>query len=489
MTPTRLALLPLLSLTLLPSARADALVGWRTDGTGRYPDATPPAAWAPDTNIAWQAPMPAPGNGTPVLVGDRLFVTAEPNTLLCVAAADGKILWQKTAAYADIMTPEQAAQAQQDETRSGELQNQMKPLEKALHDAKQALEKAQKPPPPPAAEGADKPAPPPVDEAAVAAAKAKVDEVQKQLAPLKQEHDRLGTWRLPPTHPVNGYASTTPVSDGQRVWVLFGNGVAACFDRDGNRVWMRLVEKPNHGWGHSASPVLAGGRLITHIHRLIALDLATGEEAWRLDAGMHWGTPVVTRIGDTEVVVTPGGDVVRATDGKAVARNLCSLEYNAPIVHDGIAYFIQHKGKAVRLPATIGEPQAVPEVLWTTEPEKDRYYASPVWVDGLLYAVTQKGVFSAIDATTGQVVYRQELNLGGTAYPSITFAAGVLFVSSDNGTTAVVQPGREFKELGRNKLEPFRASPVSAGGRLFLRGQKNLYCIEARPVAAPAPAP
>src|SRR4051812_46242034 len=79
-------------------------VGWRGDGTGRYPTATPPLHWSETTGIAWKTPLPARGGATPVLVGDRLFVTAEPDELLALSVSDGHILWQRHATVLDALS-------------------------------------------------------------------------------------------------------------------------------------------------------------------------------------------------------------------------------------------------------------------------------------------------------------------------------------------------------------------------------------------------
>ena len=73
-------------------AHAQPVVGWRTDGTGRYPDADPPITWSAQENVVWKTPMPDWSNATPVVVGDRIFVCSEPADLICVRAADGT-LW------------------------------------------------------------------------------------------------------------------------------------------------------------------------------------------------------------------------------------------------------------------------------------------------------------------------------------------------------------------------------------------------------------
>ena len=82
-----------------------------------------------------------------------------------------------------------------------------------------------------------------------------------------------------------------------------------------------------------------------------------------------------------------------------------------------------------------------------------------------------------LDAATGKRVYEERLNLNGATYPSISLAGNRIYVSSDSGATVVLQPGREYKELARNKLEPFRSSLVFEGKRVYIRTEKHLYCI------------
>lgn len=449
------SVLVVLSLAMVWPAGADPVTGWRTDGTGRYPQADPPTVWSAEKNVLWAAPMPGWSNATPILVGDRIFVCSEPTTLLCVSAADGKILWQKTNTYDELLGPEELAQARQDREKADQIIKELGPLKKQFTTLRDQLKKAPK--------DAD--------------LRARAKGVKKQVDSLEAQLELVSKWRLPPANPTNGYSSSTPTSDGRNVYVLFGTGAAACYDLEGSRKWVRFIEKPKDGYGHSASPLLAGGKLLVHVVDLVALDTDTGEELWRTKSQYRWGSPVRAKIGDVDVAVTAGGDVVRVSDGRALARGLAKLEYSAPLICENTAYFIEHGGKAVRLPAEAAE-QIKPPSLWQTRPKKDRYYASPVFHEGLLYAVNQTGAFSAIDAGSGEVVYEKALELGkGTCYPSVTLAGKYIFVSSDSGTTIVVRPGREYEQVARNTLEVFRSSPVFSGTRLYIRGSKKLYCI------------
>jgi outer membrane protein assembly factor BamB len=231
-----------------------------------------------------------------------------------------------------------------------------------------------------------------------------------------------------------------------------------------------------------------------HILNVTALDKTTGNVIWQNRLPESWGTPAAARVAwskivadgnnltitatPMDVIVTAHGDVVRVSDGKALARNVSKLDYCSPIVENhNTVYFIENGGKAISLKADDADTVTA-TTLWTTEPRKDRYYGSPVILDGVIYACNQANIFSAIDATTGKVIYEQTLNLGkGACYPSVTLAGGLLFVGNDNGTTIVLKPGRTYEEVATNRLEPYRSSPVFVGDRMYVHGLKTLYCI------------
>jgi outer membrane protein assembly factor BamB len=213
----------------------------------------------------------------------------------------------------------------------------------------------------------------------------------------------------------------------------------------------------------------------------VALDAETGREKWRARTGFSWGTSGYVNINGTDIIVTPKSHFIRASDGKIIGGGrICTLTYNSPTILDGKAYFIQNNGKAVEIPKQAGDKLVLKE-LWKTSPKKDRYYASPVVHDGLVYAITQRNVFSVIDADNGKIVYSRTLDLGkGTVYPSITLGGKYIYVSHDNGTTLVLEHGREYKEVAKNKLEKFRSSPVFIGTKMYIRTLQHLYCIGKR---------
>lgn len=447
----------LIVLTVCSGLFADEPYGFRVNGQGRFPDATPVTEWGPAKNVVWQTPMPTFSNASPVLCGDRLFVCSEPTTLVCVNLADGKILWQKSNGYLDILTdPAEQAKAKEDMKKGDEIKVRLAVKDKELNDAAGASNKNK-------------------DDADL---KKKVQDLDKEVKTIRAELSQI-SYAMPQAHESNGYSSATPVTDGKNVWAVFGTGVVVCYDMEGKLIWGRKIEIPPNAWGSCISPVLAGNVLLVQYNNFFGLDPATGKEIWKLSTPTGWGTPVLAKIGDQYVAYTAAGSAVTAADGKEVVKGLpvgpLGARFNSPLLQDGVLYFIQGKPFAYKLPAT---PTAKPEKLWDGEAiNKDRFYASPLLHDGLIYAVNDGGNLSVVDANTGQRVYEKKLELKGICYPSPTLAGKYIMLSSEEGKMIVIEPGKEYKEVARNELEKFRSSPVFAGSRMYIRTLKSLYCI------------
>jgi outer membrane protein assembly factor BamB len=285
----------------------------------------------------------------------------------------------------------------------------------------------------------------------------------------------------PRTHGANGYSSCTPVVQNGTAYVLFGTGVVAAVNvADGSLQWARLIDQPQHGWGHSASPTMADGKLIVQMSKVYALDPANGRTLWTADARWRWGSPVATTVGRTPIVITPNGDVIRARDGQVLARDIGELQYATPLVEGDRVFFIERRATAVRLPDAAAEPFEVEE-LWSSNIRGSRHYASPLLHDGLIYAASREESFAVLDAQTGEVVHEDRVRLGGrnvnSVYPSVTLAGDHVLVSSESGQTALFKPGRSPELVTLNELDGFRGSPVFDGDRMYIRTFSALYCI------------
>ncbi|HZE99729.1 MAG TPA: PQQ-binding-like beta-propeller repeat protein [Planctomycetota bacterium] len=290
-----------------------------------------------------------------------------------------------------------------------------------------------------------------------------------------------------------GYAAPTPVADESRVFALFGTGLVACFSHDGKRQWLRQLDPAKRNYGHSSSPLLVADRLLVNVHHLTGLDPETGAIVWNCpEAGESYGTPVRMKLGETEVVVTPLGVVVRARDGVALAREIAEDlggdEYGiSPVASGDIVYLGDRNTSAVRL--ELRGDRVLPKKLWSVE-MPNAAYASPVVGSGLYFYVGKLAEYSVLDAVTGATVLERLLQLapaGGedkdhgnaNVYPSLYAADGRLFISNDVGQTFVLEAGRVYREIARNALpEGSGSTPAIAGSSLYIRAGEDLYCIE-----------
>jgi outer membrane protein assembly factor BamB len=458
MTTRRILLGALCAFTALTPAFAQEAVGWRTDGTGRYPKADPPTEWGVDKNVVWKVKMPNFSVATPMIVGERIFVCSEPTTLICLSKVDGKVLWQKSSTRAELPWSDDDKQRLKGEREQDaiwskqqqQLEKQINALNKAMADEKEKAKEIRK----------------------------ERDELRKQVEDLQSKRKSLRLL-MRATEPYRdgtaGYSQCTPVSNGKQVFVMYGNGLVACHDLDGTRRWLTLMEHSTAAYGHGSSPTLVGDRLLVHYADLVALDVNDGSERWRLKIPPLHGTCIPTRIGGVDVVISPTGTLVRVADGTVLADRLGSCGDNAPILHDGVAYFVNGTTTAVRIPES---PTAKAEPVWKCNLKGgDYWFASPVYHDGVLYAINGNRNFSVVDAKTGKLVYADRLDFEGRVYPSICQAGKYVYVSSDNGTTIVLEPGRSYKEIARNDLETFRSTPIFEGRRMYVRTLKHLWCI------------
>ena len=467
MIPSRFVAL-LSTLVLVGSAFGQATIGFRTDGTGRYPTAQPPLVWGPDKNVIWKIPL-TQSNAIPVILGDKLFTCAEPCVLLCINKKDGSIIWKHESFFKEIMPSEKEqplieAESKQDAILSGQqstFEKEMSALRKMLKD----------------------------DGAPVAELEKKIKALQVQADEIKAKRKELATlnrYKEPGKgvggfHPTGGYTSPTPVTDGKNVYVIYGNGLAAAYDLEGNRLWLKLIEHPTVTYGHGASPVLVKDKLLVHFSDLVALSTKDGSEIWRTKIAPSHGTAIHTRIGDVDTVVHPNGQVVRVADGVILATKLGNCGPNSPLIQDGNVYFMASQARGFTLPSSLDGKVEWP-LLWkgkgTNMKGGGYWFPSPILHNDLIYALNATANFTVVDAKTGEKVFEEKLELeGGQCYPSITMAGKYLFVSSDNGHTLILEPGREYKEVAHNSLEPFRSSLVFEGKRMYVRSTKHLWCI------------
>jgi outer membrane protein assembly factor BamB len=284
---------------------------------------------------------------------------------------------------------------------------------------------------------------------------------------------------LPKAHKVNGYTSPTPTTDGTNIYAFFSSGVLTGFTLDGKRLWGRtLPAQPHHlRWGNSASPRVIDGVLLVHYgNKLFALDAQSGKDKWVADSASGWGTPVATKIDDVAMVITPSGDFFDVQTGRKLISGAFKFAWNAPVREGNVIYKVDKNGAAA-YSLDIDSKETLP-CLWTATVPDDRYYATPVVHDGLIYNITREGILVVLDSKTGENIYEKDLELKGTFYPSPTLGGGRIYISNEKGITIIIEPGRTYKELARNKTAPFRSTPVFIGKAMFLRTNTGMCRVE-----------
>jgi len=277
-----------------------------------------------------------------------------------------------------------------------------------------------------------------------------------------------------------GNAASTPVSDGQFMYAVFGSGSVVCYDLQGQRKWSTRLKGTSPQYGHSASPLLVGGKLLVSFGNLTALDPKTGKEIWNAkDVQEAYGTPAKTKNGGVDVVIMPTGEIVRVSDGAVLASTEGTTKYASPIVHDNMVYFLDASFIALQLPEKVTDKFQAKK-LWEASLEGG-FYASPVLAKGLLFCVSDQGMLFIVDAKDGKVLVSKEIpfnSQGAPVYSSPAAAEKYVFIDNTAGETLVIEAAREYKEVKLNSLpEGSGSAPVFEGKRMFMRGGDKIYCI------------
>ena len=308
-------------------------------------------------------------------------------------------------------------------------------------------------------------------------------------------------------HLKNSYGAETPVTDGERLYALFGNVGVFALTLDGREVWSKRLEprKTRYGWGTAASPGLHGGRLFIvndndDQAELLALDAKTGRELWRVarDEKSNWATPFIWENGQRTELVTSGSRAVRSydLDGKLLwsFRGMSGIVIPTPCAGDGLLFvtsgYVGDKLRplyAVR-PGASGDITLEPGetnntfIAWSN-PVGGPYNPSPLFYEGRLYVLYDRGRVSCYDAKTGRVRYDRERLPEGFAFTASPWAAGGrVFCLSEDGVCYVLRAGDTFELLQTNRLaddDMCMATPALAGGRLVIRTAARLYCVRA----------
>jgi outer membrane protein assembly factor BamB len=308
----------------------------------------------------------------------------------------------------------------------------------------------------------------------------------KEFEPALPEHKYAGEGSY------HGYAASTPVIDGDRLYVFLGKSGVYCFDMEGKEIWHVFVGKNTNGWGSGASPILYKDTVIVNASvecgALAALEKSTGKEVWKSPGiSSAWNTPILVTTPEktVELIVSVENRVVAVDPdtGTELWRADGVHRYVCPsvVANEGIVYAIG--GGSTSLAVRAGGKGSVTDTHEIWRLNKGSNVGSPIYHEGHLYWASDSGgtVFCQ-EAATGKVVYSERLDPpSGQIWASPVLADGKLyFVSKEKGTYVVAaQP--KFQQLAHNVFADdnsrSNASLAVSDGQLFLRNDQNLYCI------------
>ena len=314
-------------------------------------------------------------------------------------------------------------------------------------------------------------------------------------------------------HSLNSFASGTPATDGETLFVSFlqvdgrtvpapnvgkprpitpGEIVVAAYDFDGNQKWVVRPGGFVSAHGFCSSPVLHENLVIINGDHdgesyVAALDKESGKTVWKIPRAhktRSYVTPLIRQIGDRTQMVFSGSKCIVSVDpanGKEHWRVEGPTEqFVASMVYDGQHFYMEcgfptHHVMAIR-PDGSGDVTGS-HIGWHNDSFAKCYVPSPVLAGKYLFVADDRGTANCFEAATGREVWKDRL--GRHFSTSLITAGGLVYFVADDGVTKLVKPGEEFEVVAENKLGEFTyASPAIAHNQLFIRGEEHLFCIE-----------
>jgi outer membrane protein assembly factor BamB len=292
------------------------------------------------------------------------------------------------------------------------------------------------------------------------------------------------------------FASNSPATDGKYVYFSFGSRGIYCFDFNGKLIWEKDFGKLQmfNQFGEGVAPVVHGDRLILAFDHqggsfITVLDKTTGKEVWRVprEETTSWAAPLVVDYKGKKQIITSASSKVRSYDfdsGRLIwecaglGRNVIPM----PVAQDDLVFvmsgYTNPKLMAIRL-GKEGDLTGTDAIVWT-QTRGLSYTAAPVLHDGKFYALTDNGMLSCFNAKTGEPYYHQTRLPNPENFKASPLGVnGKLYLASESGNVYVIKMGEKFEVLATNAMpdQIFISSPVVVGGELFLRSQNQLYCI------------
>jgi outer membrane protein assembly factor BamB len=305
----------------------------------------------------------------------------------------------------------------------------------------------------------------------------------------------------------HGYASSTPVTDGQRIYAFFGKTGALAFDFAGKQLWQVNLGKQssNRRWGSAASPILYKNMVIINASEegraIFALDAATGKQVWRAESEgleLSYSTPILIEDGNgrTSLIVAVPNQVWALNPDTGKTRWYADTGIGGNVsptvmAGNGMIYITGGFPAQGTIAIRCGGRGDVTSsnVVWKSEVAS--YVPSPVLHDGKLFVVSDGGFAICLDAKTGQTLHRERLpdfTTGGRGskpvYASTLLVGKNLLAITRRKGAFILAATPEMKVLAHNTLSDdsdFNATPAVSGSQFFLRSNRYLYCVGRQP--------
>ncbi len=439
--------------------------GPRGDGTSAAIQL--PTEWSLEKNIVWKTALPSWSGATPILIGDRIFLTSPSQVT------------PEERAKAEAEAARQREEREQGGRRGGRRGRGGFGRGGGRHPGGQEL---------------------------LLLCLSKTDGAlmwQKQIDSGNQLFMKGNS------------SSPSPVTDGRHVWVVTGNGQVTAFDLDGSEVWKTNLQEAygqfGLNWGYASSPLLHDGLLVIEVLQgmrtddpsyVIAFEAATGKVKWKVDRPTDaprespdaYTTPLLVERGEHKQIVISGGDYVTGHDFGTGAEL-----WRVPGLNPRQASNYRIVASPILAGDVIVAPSRVRPMLGIALDDKMRPNAESIaWrfedrggpdvptptTDGeRVYVIDDSGMATCLDAKTGKVVWGPERTTSGRVSSSPLLADGKIYFTTEEGQTVVLSAGAKYQKLAENELDGSYtlASPVASGQRLYIRTGDHLYCIGAKP--------
>lgn len=309
-------------------------------------------------------------------------------------------------------------------------------------------------------------------------------------------------------HIKSTYANSTPATDGRIVVAWFGSQGVHAYDVNGRFLWrvdlgridLGAYDIPTYEWGPASSPIIWNGLVILQCDTqadsfLLALDAATGKTVWKTEREElpSWGTPTVSVTSQGPALVTNASNYIRAYDprnGKELWRLGRSSKITAPTPIHSEDLFVVASGRGPERPIfvvrsnargdlTLPDGKTTSESIAWSRTGRGSYMPTPLAYKGVLYVLSNNGLFDAYNLRTGEEIYRQRMPVVGSGFSASPVAAdNKIYLTNEDGEILVISAGEKFTHIATNSMdELLMATPALSDGVMYVRGSANLFAV------------